>query len=175
MSDLKKLSTTYALSPNTEGERSNKADNFRDHQNEQDLELILPLQVNESSGHSLIYRFSPYFLELIDIYFSYCHNQPYSFFHEGKLRRQIAANEVPEHLIFAIAATAVRFSKNPLFEGRHRDVAINYADRSWSYIVSDCFATNQRLDIRTVQTITLLSIFDFTGKLYSFMLCKTAY
>lgn len=109
----------------------------------------------------------PVLLETVDLYFTYCHNQPYSFFHEGEFRRKLSDGKIPDHLLFAALASAVRFSTNPFFGDRTHEVAINYANRSWRSIVSTCFAANQVADIITVQTITLLGLFDFTGKICS--------
>jgi hypothetical protein len=105
----------------------------------------------------------PVLLETLDIFFTYCHNQPYSFFHEENFRRRLSNGELPDHLLFAVLANAIRFSANPFFENNTHEAAVTYANRSWKSIVSSCFAANQVADIRTVQTITLLSIFDFTG------------
>jgi hypothetical protein len=104
----------------------------------------------------------PVLLETVNVFFTYCHNQPYSFFHEVNFRQRLSNGEIPDHLLFAVLANAVRFSENPFFEDKH-DAAVLYANKSWKSIVSSCFATNRVADIRTVQTITLLSIFDFTG------------
>ena len=104
----------------------------------------------------------PVLLETVDAYFTYCHNQPYSFFHELNFRKRLSKGEIPDHLLFAVLASAVRFSQNPFFEDRH-ETAVLYANKSWKSIVSSCFSANKIADIRTVQTLTLLSIFDFTG------------
>lgn len=51
-----------------------------------------------------------------DLYFRYCHNQPYSLFHESSLRHKIEVGEVPTHLLFALLASTVRYSSDPFFE-----------------------------------------------------------
>jgi hypothetical protein len=106
----------------------------------------------------------PVILSTVDVFFQYSHNQPYSFFHEGNFRQRLSAGQIPDHLLFAVLATAIRFSKHPFFEGRTHEAAVAYANRSWRSIVASCFIGGESADIRTVQTITLLSIFDFTGK-----------
>jgi hypothetical protein len=106
----------------------------------------------------------PVILSTVDEFFQYSHNQPYSFFHEGNFRQRLSAGQIPDHLLFAVLATAIRFSKHPFFEGRTHEAAVAYANRSWRSIVASCFIGGESADIRTVQTITLLSIFDFTGK-----------
>ncbi|KIW91028.1 uncharacterized protein Z519_07922 [Cladophialophora bantiana CBS 173.52] len=99
----------------------------------------------------------------IDAYFKYCHNQPYSFFHEANFRQKYSDGTVPDHLLFAILANAVRFSTESFFGDKIFDFAVAFANQSWKSIVSTCFAANQSADLHTVQTVTLLSIFDFTA------------
>ncbi|OAL32891.1 hypothetical protein AYO20_07682 [Fonsecaea nubica] len=105
----------------------------------------------------------PVLLETVDIYFTFCHNQPYSFFHEGNFRDRLSRGEIPDHLLFAVFSNAIRFSGNSFFEHTKEQAATTHANRSWNLIVETCFAANQKADIRTVQTITLLAIFDFTA------------
>lgn len=105
---------------------------------------------------------APVLLETVDTYFSYCHNQPYSLFHEPSFRRDLSQGQVPAYLLLAMLASAVRFSENPFFSDKDA-IAQAYANKSWQSIVSSCFTLNKVDDIRIVQTLTLLSIFDFTG------------
>jgi hypothetical protein len=107
---------------------------------------------------------SPVILATVDVFFQYCHNQPYSFFHEENFRKRLSAGQIPDHLLYAVLATAIRFSYHPFFEGRTNEAAVAYANRSWKSIVASCFLGGEGADIRTVQTITLLGIFDFTGR-----------
>ena len=105
----------------------------------------------------------PVLLYMIDVYFECCHNQPYSFFHEQNFRDRLSNGSIPDHLLFAVLATAARFSTNPFFKGKTHEAAVTYANKSWKSIVASCFARNDAANIMTVQTITLLAIFDFTG------------
>ncbi|OQV03574.1 Fungal specific transcription factor domain-containing protein [Cladophialophora immunda] len=59
-------------------------------------------------------------------------------------------------------ASAVRFSQNPFFGDRH-SMAVLYANHSWKSIVSSCFSATRIEDIQTLQSLTLLSIFDFSA------------
>ncbi|KIW23324.1 uncharacterized protein PV07_11532 [Cladophialophora immunda] len=101
---------------------------------------------------------------VVDVYFSFCHNQPYSFFHEGNFRRRLALGTLSEHLILAVVAISVRFSTHPYFASRSHEVAVAYATRSWKSVVSNCFTADNPGDISIVQTIALLALFDFTGE-----------
>lgn len=105
----------------------------------------------------------PVLLSMIDVYFECCHNQPYSFFHEQNFRDRLSNGAIPDHLLFAVLATAARFSTNPFFKGKTHEAAVTYANKSWKSIVASCFARHDAANIMTVQTITLLAIFDFTG------------
>ncbi|KAH8803719.1 fungal-specific transcription factor domain-containing protein [Xylogone sp. PMI_703] len=105
----------------------------------------------------------PVLLSTVDLYFRRCHNQPYSFFHEGNFRHRLSNGLIPDHLLFAVLATAIRFSSNSFFREQTREIAVTYANKSWKSIVSSCFTRNDAVDIMTVQTITLLAIFDFTA------------
>lgn len=101
--------------------------------------------------------------EGLDTYFKFCHNQPYSIFHEAQLRKRFVQNLIPRYLIFAILASAARFSNNPFYGSRNYETSVFYARKSWSSIVATCFAADRAADLTIIQTVTLLSIFDFTG------------
>ncbi|KAJ3560206.1 hypothetical protein NPX13_g9383 [Xylaria arbuscula] len=105
----------------------------------------------------------PVILSLVDDFFRCSHNQPYSFFHEQSFRRRLSDGLIPNYLLFAVLATAVRFSSHPFFESQAHEAAITFANKSWKAIVSSCFARDEKATIMTIQTITLLAIFDFTA------------
>jgi hypothetical protein len=67
---------------------------------------------------------SPMIELLVNIYFDYCHNQPYSFFHEGNFRSCISRQEIPDHLLLAIVATTLRFSDNLMLTEDKQAVAV---------------------------------------------------
>ncbi|EXL93431.1 hypothetical protein FOIG_13566 [Fusarium odoratissimum NRRL 54006] len=102
-------------------------------------------------------------MAVIDSYFSYCQNQPYSFFHEESFRRCLSQHAIPRHLVLAVMATAVRFCSHPYFSGRALEMSVEYANRSWKLIVSDCFTVGKVAEVSTVQTVALLGLFDFTA------------
>ena len=102
-------------------------------------------------------------LAAADVYFRYCHNQPYSLFHEESLRRKMAANEVPHHLLFAFLASAVRYSEDEYYEDKVAAIS-TYAMQSWKAMVLPWNGIKNDAGIATVQTILLLAIIDYTGK-----------
>lgn len=104
------------------------------------------------------------FMAVIDAYFHYCHNQPYSFFHEENFRRRLRAQIIPKHLVLTIVATAVRFCPHPYFAKRVHGASVDYANMAWKLIVADCFTVGKVAEVSTVQTVALLGLFDFTGK-----------
>ena len=106
----------------------------------------------------------PILLEIVDEFFIHCHNQPYCFFHEANFRQSLSEREIPQHLLYAIMASAVRFSVNPFFEDKDEAAEV-YAVKSWDSLVPGSITRNGVGDLRSVQTITLLAIFDLTGLL----------
>nr|RBQ87630.1 hypothetical protein FVER53263_20186 [Fusarium verticillioides] len=102
-------------------------------------------------------------MAVVDSYFNYCQNQPYSFFHEETFRRGLAQQAIPKHLVLAVMATAVRFCSHPYYSGRSLEMSVEYANRSWKLIVSDCFTVGKVAEVSTVQTVALLGLFDFTA------------
>ncbi|RSL78435.1 hypothetical protein CEP51_008198 [Fusarium floridanum] len=103
------------------------------------------------------------FTAVIDSYFTYCKNQPYSFFHEETFRQRLSEQAIPRHLVLAVMAMAVRFCSHPYFSGRALEMSVEYANRSWKLIVSDCFTVGKVAEVSTVQTVALLGLFDFTA------------
>ena len=101
--------------------------------------------------------------DLIDVYFARVQNQPYSFFHERSFREKLALNSLPEFLIFAVLASALRFSSNPYYGESQSEAIKLYASESWKLIVSVWFGPESDPDIHICQAMTLLSIIDFTG------------
>lgn len=112
---------------------------------------------------------SPQLIESIfDIYFQFCHNQPYSLFHEGRLRDRLRSGSLPDYMIYAISAYALRFSQGSLFGDRTEQIMESYAVTAWLRLVirwnSGC---DEPTDLPIVQTMLLLSIIDFSSKLSS--------
>ncbi|KAH8691352.1 fungal-specific transcription factor domain-containing protein [Talaromyces proteolyticus] len=100
---------------------------------------------------------------LTDVYFTYCHNQPYCYFIESKFRERLQEGALPRYVLLAFAATAVRYSSHPYFEGQTREAMETYARGAWNIILHQVFSSEQGLDIYVVQATNLLAIVDFTG------------
>lgn len=68
---------------------------------------------------------------------------------------------VPDHVLFAVLCNCFRFLGTS--DDKHQQISERYAETAWSLVKSKCFSEEEDCDISTVQTVTLLSIFDFTG------------
>ncbi|KAH7219707.1 fungal-specific transcription factor domain-containing protein [Fusarium oxysporum] len=64
-------------------------------------------------------------------------------------RRCLSQHAIPRHLVLAVMATAVRFCSHPYFSGRALEMSVEYANRSWKLIVSDCFTVGKVAEIHT--------------------------
>ena len=97
-----------------------------------------------------------------DDYFRFCHNQPYSLFHEDSFRPRLERNEIPTPLMFAILANIVRYSDDPYFSDKIEAVT-TYSQQSWKGIVMPWNGLQSDAQLSVVQTILLLAIIDYTG------------
>jgi hypothetical protein len=78
-------------------------------------------------------------------------------------RDQLLKKILPEYLVFAVLAIAVRFSNDPFYENQQQQFASKYAYRAWNDILHQCFEGGGGPDYRLVQAATLLALHDFTG------------
>ncbi|KAK5293364.1 hypothetical protein LTR99_009810 [Exophiala xenobiotica] len=100
---------------------------------------------------------------LVNVYFDYCHNQPYAHFHEAVFRQDFDDQVVPEYLLYAFAATACRFSDNEFYRDRQTEAIDAYARTSWSQISEQFFSHTDSLKIAMVQALGMLSTIDFAA------------
>ena len=103
----------------------------------------------------------------IDLYFLFCHNQPYAFFHEATFREDFDNGLISEFLVLSILTMSIRFSHEPYFQGRQEQLTTEYALRAWNLVLHECFSSEDGLDYHAVQAATLLAIHDFTGTVTS--------
>ena len=99
-----------------------------------------------------------------DVYFQYCHNQPYSLFHEQSFRNRLTAGNVPKHLALAFLATTLRFSSDPCYQHNRSEAISAYASESWKAICLPWNGVENAAGLGILQTIFLLSVIDYTGK-----------
>lgn len=100
---------------------------------------------------------------LIDTYFTYCHNQPYAYFHEATFRQRFEEGALPAALLFAVAATACRFTEDPQYHETHSQAILSYSNASWNHIFQQSFSYEDDLDLTIVQAVSMLAVIDFTA------------
>ncbi|KAK5209495.1 hypothetical protein LTR99_007743 [Exophiala xenobiotica] len=96
-----------------------------------------------------------------DVYFRYCHNQPYSLFHEESFRNKLSLGEIPTHLLYAFLASTIRYTEDPYFSDKVAALTA-YATLSWKSIVMPWNGIQSEAELSIVQTILLLAIVDYT-------------
>ncbi|VUC26577.1 unnamed protein product, partial [Clonostachys rosea] len=69
-----------------------------------------------------------------DVYFRFCHNQPYSLFHEATFRQGLADDSFPPYLIWAFLSAARRYSSLSVTPLDSADDASTYAAKAWECI-----------------------------------------
>ena len=139
------------------GKRKRLSGLLSDRQIDGDIEVASPTPEGYSIPEDVL-------ISIVDAYFIHAQNQPYSFFHEATFRQRLAQNALADHLVLAVAASAVRFCGHPQLPADTHEVAVSYANKSWKSVVSNCFGTSTAANVSIVQTIALLALFDFTGK-----------
>lgn len=102
---------------------------------------------------------------LVDVYFRYCHAQPYSFFHEAAFREDLENGRVPYYLWLTFVATAVRFSDDVCFAGRQTECIDTYAKLAWSELIQEAFSDTHTMHVRIVQAASMLGVIDHISML----------
>ncbi|KAH6887478.1 fungal-specific transcription factor domain-containing protein [Thelonectria olida] len=100
---------------------------------------------------------------LIDAYFLHSHNQPYSYFHEASFRDRLAYGLLPKCLVFAVLASALRFSNNEYFRGAIHEAIETYAREAWLSVLNDHMTTENCPNLHVAQATNILAIVDFTA------------
>ena len=100
---------------------------------------------------------------LIDTYFVHAHNQPYGYFRESSFRQKLENGLLPKCLVFAVLATAVRFSTHEYFGGNFRDASETYARESWLGVLAEHMTVESGLSVHIVQAVNLLAVLDNAG------------
>ncbi|KAJ4152143.1 hypothetical protein NW765_017652 [Fusarium oxysporum] len=100
---------------------------------------------------------------LLDTFFEYCHDQPYSYFDESSFRRRFSNGLLPEHLVLAVHVSALRFSNHEYFGGSVRETARLYAQEAARLVMHSSMQTDTPPSVHEVQTLGMLAIIDFTA------------
>ncbi|KAK4555530.1 hypothetical protein LTR86_007283 [Recurvomyces mirabilis] len=103
------------------------------------------------------------FKHLTEVYFRNCQNQPYCFFHEPRMRRSLLEQEVPQYLMLAMAASAVRYSMHDWYKHDKNTAVEGYAHAAWRILLERFFASDSCLDVAMAQATALLAVVDYTS------------
>jgi hypothetical protein len=98
---------------------------------------------------------------LADVYFRYCHNQPYCYFQEQSFRAQLRDGSLPSYLLLAFAATAARFSDRTSWAGYQPGAMKYYAKTAWQQIITQSLDEDHSVSIHTVQAANMLGVLDY--------------
>lgn len=101
---------------------------------------------------------------LIDAYFLHVHNQPYSYFHEQSFRERVNYGLIPKCLLFAILASALKFSDIEYFQGSIREATEAYAREAWLAILHEHLTVENNPTLAVAQASNILGVVDFTCK-----------
>ncbi|UKZ72886.1 hypothetical protein TrVFT333_000523 [Trichoderma virens FT-333] len=122
-----------------------------------------PPSVPETTEPEVYHRAaSPVMAHLIDTYFLHVHNQPYTYFHEQSFRERLNYGVVPKCLLFAILASALKFSDSDYFAGCRREATEAYAREAWLALLNDHLTVENNPSLQVAQASNILGVVDFT-------------
>jgi hypothetical protein len=96
--------------------------------------------------------------EGIALYFQYCHKQPLWLCDTDDLSAESCRSEV----IFGVLSLALRYSNNPLLEGRVDQMCRQYAEAARSYAMLR--VTHGTVNLSTLQSFCLIALAEYTGE-----------
>jgi hypothetical protein len=97
--------------------------------------------------------------EGISLYFKYCHKQPLWLFEPDELSILEACRS---EVIFGTLSLALRYSNNPLLEGRTDQMCRHYAEAARSYVM---FRIAQgTVDLSTIKSLCLITLAEYIGR-----------
>lgn len=175
LDNLQEMLSTYlpallSLTRDNANNTTQETSPLQNHQNGREsfdlLNMTASVAIPPNSSEPVSFRVLPpqsVMDSLINLYFERAHNQPYSFFHEESFRQHLELKSLPDFLLFAVLASAIRFSSDPYFSESKSEALRAYASESWKLIVAVCFGPESDPNIYYCQAVTLLSIIDFTA------------
>jgi hypothetical protein len=78
---------------------------------------------------------------------------------------KLESNALPRCLVLAVLSSAVRFSVHEYYAGKTREASEKYARESWLSVLADHLTVEDSLNVHVVQTVNLLAVVDYTGKI----------
>ncbi|WZH49698.1 fungal-specific transcription factor domain-containing protein [Fusarium acuminatum] len=101
-----------------------------------------------------------------DVYFRFCHSQPYSLFHEPTFRQRLADDSLPTYLLWGFLSAARRYSSLSDNQDNTADDASTYAAKAWECIDLPWSGSAPPQKVLTVvQTIILIVSTEFPAGL----------
>ncbi|KAL5092944.1 hypothetical protein Trisim1_012421 [Trichoderma cf. simile WF8] len=103
---------------------------------------------------------------LTNDYFLHCQNQPYCYFSERLFRQKLYQGTIPTHLVYAVLATALRFTSHLYYSGCQAKAAAVYAEQSWKLVIACEFSSEPAQtawNVHLAQTVGLLALWDLTA------------
>jgi hypothetical protein len=97
---------------------------------------------------------------LIDEYFLYCHNRPYSLFHEETFKQRWEAGLIPRFLWQTVVASALPYSQAISLSEKNQQIEDHYVDASWKEMSAKWQHADEGTDLCLVQGMLLHSILD---------------
>lgn len=101
--------------------------------------------------------------EIVDLFFTYHHGQPFSLLHEPSFRQRLGAGVVPQYMILTLQATSIHHCHDPFVEGRQHEISKTYAARSWEMLKQHLLSLEEEIDIHVLQALFLHCMLDLEG------------
>ncbi|KAK1704218.1 fungal-specific transcription factor domain-containing protein [Colletotrichum lupini] len=100
---------------------------------------------------------------LVDTFFQWCHNQPYSYFHEGSFRQKLADGQLSKCVLLAVLASSLRFSEHEYYRDNRSNAIEAYAREAWLSVLGDHMTVEDSCHLEVAQATNILAIIDFTA------------
>ncbi|KKK15186.1 hypothetical protein ARAM_002011 [Aspergillus rambellii] len=105
----------------------------------------------------------PVLQSVIETFFVHVHNQPYSYIQEASFRQKLETDTLPNCLLLAVLASAVRFSSHEYYGGQRLEATEVYARESWMSVLMEHLMAADNLNLEVVQAVNMLAIVDYTA------------
>lgn len=103
---------------------------------------------------------------LVNTFFQWCHNQPYSYFHEGSFRQKLADGQLSKCVLLAVLASSLRFSEHEYYRENRSNAIEAYAREAWLSVLADHMTVEDSCNLEVAQATNILAIIDFTGECF---------
>ncbi|KIW16278.1 hypothetical protein PV08_06329 [Exophiala spinifera] len=128
-----------------------------------DQQNVLTDQVEDLRIDFLSLPYPELLRSLVDVYFERCHNQPYAYFHQESFRYDYDSGVLPDYLLYALAATACRFSDHDFYRNKWSDAIDSYAQASFTQILERYFSDADSLQVDMIVALSMLATVEFAA------------